>query len=743
MAAFSYWSKARTVEEIKNSYAGNIYAQDNLIALYRFDENIQINDAPNEVIVRNAAGDDFDIHLMGSPAVATYSGINGEFIGGYDQNLILTMSRTPVPVTKFAQAQDLSATLEDYVRNAQITASLYDKGNTNIITRMVPDAYLSLEEEIGTEVLQKFLYLIGRQFDQIKVAIDQFTNWNKSNYTGFDDTPDSLLRDAANFYGWDFVGNFLNHNALKYFFGKDVVQGSDLDVKLYQIKNEFWRRTLNELMHIYKTKGTRESVESLIRVYGMDQKLIKLKEYGVKPNGKIETNRINSHRSLPAFCIPSGTGDAIISDPMTDVDGFEIALHGKFYPLDPLDQPRGTICSVGPYELRYFGTAGSVTTSLALVDTISGITGAIGNVPIMDGHWWNIFATIPTPGGTLASNGFSYQFPVQFGAVISSGTISWSPGIAVQRLNEDTVVDRYAFSATYTSSTLSGTVFSSTLGHSTFTGGTFYVNEFKLYNDYLLNYEEMDAQTLDFQSYGVLDIDDLTGSLRLHWRLDDDLTIPAGVSSSDFKVFDFSGYGVSGTISSSIKADPYNPFRRFMYDYNFIAPVEYGWNENKIRVYDGSKINPNDYFAETNALALEFNLIDSLNEDISKMLATMNNWNNVLGVPANKFRENYPDLQRMRNYYFKKLEGRINFTRFADILEFFDRSFVKMIQRLLPARAIFYGEEFVIESHMLERPKVQWTYRRYSPELVPEGRITMTDRSGSFNSSAVTTISYS
>jgi hypothetical protein len=62
------------------------------------------------------------------------------------------------------------------------------------------------------------------------------------------------------------------------------------------------------------------------------------------------------------------------------------------------------------------------------------------------------------------------------------------------------------------------------------------------------------------------------------------------------------------------------------------------------------------------------------------------------------------------------------------MLEFFDRSFITMVQRLLPARAIFLGDEFVVESHMLERPKLQWNYRRQTATIVPEGSITMFTR---------------
>ena len=696
--AVSYWSKARTVDEIRNSYAGNIFAQDNLVALYRYDESIT---SGSYWIIENCAGEGLTLLSIAAPNIQVHSGTLGSFSSSL--NLHLTMSRMPIPMTKFNQTDYAGDVLEPYISNAQLSATMYDKNNTNIITRMIPEVYLELEQEVGTEVLQNFLYIIARQFDEIKVAIDQFVYWNKSNYTGYNDTPDALLKDAANFYGWDFIGNFLNHDAIKYFFGKGVVQGTDLEVKLYQVKNEFWRRTLNELSHIYKTKGTRESVEALIRVYGMDQKLVKLKEYGVKPNAQITTTRINSHRSLPAYTIRDGVAESISSLYMTGANGFTLSMHACFPHAS--SSITGTIATVGATELKYFVSSGS---SMGTIQLKSGSEiFASGSASFVDGQWWNIFITAPP-----------------------SATGGWNSAIRLQKLDEDTVVSASAFTGSSRSG-LYGTSFNVDIGHVSSSGGKFYVNEVKLYADYNLSQTEMDAQTLDFQSYGVLDIDDLTGSLRMHWRLDDDFVITSGVNPSNYKVFDFSGYGVSGTTNSSFipmtNSSSYAPFKRFLYDYNFIAPVEYGWNEDKIRVYPSSSIPPGDHFNEANALALEFNLVDALNEDISKMLATMDNWNNVLGVPANKYRDSYPDLNKFRNYYFKKLEGRINFRKFADILEFFDRSFVKMIQRLLPARAIFYGEEFVVESHMLERPKVQWAYRRYNPELVPEGIILMTD----------------
>lgn len=65
---------------------------------------------------------------------------------------------------------------------------------------------------------------------------------------------------------------------------------------------------------------------------------------------------------------------------------------------------------------------------------------------------------------------------------------------------------------------------------------------------------------------------------------------------------------------------------------------------------------------------------------------------------------------------------------FADMLEFFDRSFIDMVKKMLPHRAKFLGDEFVVESHMLERPKMQWNYRRREQELVIEGSIKVYQR---------------
>jgi hypothetical protein len=229
---------------------------------------------------------------------------------------------------------------------------------------------------------------------------------------------------------------------------------------------------------------------------------------------------------------------------------------------------------------------------------------------------------------------------------------------------------------------------------------------------------DLDDHTFNFQSFGTEDplgVDDLD----VHLRLDEALVSDgAGDASSYFDhvsvsyLASGSGFPVS---SASFDVDTL--------EYGFIASPERNWTDEHVRTFASSRVDAVRLSTPNTTLALEFNLIDALNEDISQVISTLDVWNEYVGAPANRYRDEYPDLAALRAIYFRRLAGDLNFRVFSDMLEFFDRSFVDMVRRLLPARARFVGDEFVVEGHMLERPKHQWPYRRRERDFVLEGVI--------------------
>lgn len=705
----SFWSEPRQLTDISSSFNAKLSAQKTLVGLWRFNESGSIqNDVGNNSVCVDSSG-----HRLHGRITNYYSSVRGSgSLVPYD---------SPDPILLFDAPE-----VQSLISEQQISGSTYDRNNDNIITLLLPDQFFQLEVNQNTTVLRDFVYILARQFDFMKQRIDHFVKVNRSNYGEFDQAPDALLADVAKFFGWEFTGNFLNADAFQYIVGKNVLKNlesnRELDTKLYQIKNEFWKRTLVNLMHIYKTKGTRESVESLLRAYGVNKNFVRLKEYGYMPNVGIQTFRISAEKSVPCMTFSSGsqqvtgslaaefafpflasttTGVSVYS-PLFDSSVESVETHVRFPTSSTTgltaSLPTGSIWVVTDgtndvYKLFWTRNVSSTTGTLHLTSSQGDLSLTGG---FFDGKWYNLSFVRNHSSGTFLldvrsiENDYVERDSVNFHM---SASVSASVSNAVSS-------------------------FGVLLGAVPGSSSEMWANELKVWSR-PLNGREMDDHTLNFQSYGS---DELGGisKLDLHYKLKEDVSADSDFGFI-FPIFDSSGYARDGAAEGVTPGT--NPYTRLLRSYNYIAPPDFSWNEEKVRVLDGPAVSPRDVFSDNGVVALEFNMVDALNEDISQMMSTSEGFDNHIGVSANRYRESYSDIDKMRKEYFKRLRGRLNFRVFADMLEFFDRSFVDMVRRLIPTRAIFLGEEFVVESHVLERPKLQWTYRRQQKFLVPEGSI--------------------
>lgn len=106
-------------------------------------------------------------------------------------------------------------------------------------------------------------------------------------------------------------------------------------------------------------------------------------------------------------------------------------------------------------------------------------------------------------------------------------------------------------------------------------------------------------------------------------------------------------------------------------------------------------------------LSIEFSLIDSLNRDIVTLFSTFDAIDNALGAPELIYSPDYPDLERLRDVYFNRISRKINYQDFFEFFRWFDKSLGTFIEQLVPRKTKFKGTNFVIESHMLERNKLE------------------------------------
>jgi hypothetical protein len=101
--------------------------------------------------------------------------------------------------------------------------------------------------------------------------------------------PDNLLPIIGNSLGFD-LSNPISGSLENYLEGT----GGD-EVGDKKAIASLWTKILNNLMYIYKTKGTQESINTLLNLYGYDTNSFNLTEYGGSTdehNPSVVTNNV-------------------------------------------------------------------------------------------------------------------------------------------------------------------------------------------------------------------------------------------------------------------------------------------------------------------------------------------------------------------------------------------------------------------------------------------------------------------
>ena len=146
--------------------------------------------------------------------------------------------------------------------------------------------------------------------------------------------------------------------------------------------------------------------------------------------------------------------------------------------------------------------------------------------------------------------------------------------------------------------------------------------------------------------------------------------------------------------------------------------------ENKIRIrswesYEnvekyGGEVGPvyevpvNEEGSDDMRFGIEISAVKGLDEDIIRMFSDYRSMDNAIGSPTNLFDENYPDLDDMRDIYFNRLTGKIDIRNVFLFSKWFEENIGNLIEQVLPANTRYFGTNFVVESHMLERHRARY-----------------------------------
>lgn len=252
-----------------------------------------------------------------------------------------------------------------------------------------------------------------------------------------------------------------------------------------------------------------------------------------------------------------------------------------------------------------------------------------------------------------------------------------------------------------------------------------------------LTQNEAKEHAKNFTSLGVEDplknfgfSHEVTGSFE-RLRLDVSTDQPALTAdvSGNLSLVDFSQQFKLDGPSGVSRARGFEPSKQIIkperFDFSAISYlIDEPSSENKVRIAgmtEGVNIATYDTLpapiyeipqaAEPNddvRFAIEFSTAQALNEDIMKLFATMRSLDNAIGSPNAMFSEEYHDLRQLREIYFNRLTGNVNYTSFFEFFRWLDESFDVIVEGLIPKKTNYLGFNMVIEGHTLERSRVPY-----------------------------------
>ena len=598
-----------------------------------------------------------------------------------------------------------------YYQDLLEQAEIYDKFNTYKLKDTIPT---HIQNSDNNEEFMLFVNMIAQHFDIIWTYINNLTSTKTREEHPKDGMPNDLLYHVASSMGF----NLLNGNSAKelwrYALGvdSDGIAAQDATVtgiaslSNNNITKEIWRRIVNNLPYILKSKGTSRSVKALLTCFGIPSTVLTIKEYG-GPSTFTDEDHFPEyvhdvyHKAWNANGLTTLTlPNAIIADTLE----FRFKTDNNYtyeYGIDYTIFTAGAATKLDLTRENNYTNLGKIT-----YDDGYGTIIEVGNLEIFDNSWHLI---------TIDQNQSSYVTTLKatktlYGKkiYINSGSDN---GIGWPLFNSGDFIS-----------------FSNTIGSSTSFKG--HIHEIRLWsgslNDATLIEHSLSPNTYTYNVdiYALhtgFEAADPYKHLLQRFTLSDD----------NFKDGNkFYSCHPNQTINNSgsyelgyIEVSDTNNFVLEGFEETYYTPSpSLGGSSlytNKVRIESSSldvnkrlntktrieKSSYDRYSLDSNKVGVYFSPQTQINNDIFNQLGYFE-IDDYIGDPGDAYKEKYPALINFATQYWKKYENRNDFEAYFRALEIYDFTLFKYIKQLLPYRANpILG--LVVEPNVLERSRVR------------------------------------
>lgn len=632
------------------------------------------------------------------------------------------------------------------------SASLYDQLNSNRLANSIP---LSIREDDENSQYVLFVDMIAHHFDILWSYVHNLNNKLSRDEHPRLGIPSELLQSVAKSFGFDLYAGYKMKDLWTYKLGTSIsgsfqTTGSLASKASENATTEIWRRIVNNIPYLLRTKGTKRAISAVMNTYGIPQTLISVKEFGgpavTGEDAALIDDRFNYAldfddaapyivtRRNYVFTTPSGNYSeppgtiAVRIKPAYAHTGAILTFQSgsldreAYWSLSM--EPTGSFSGSANYGRLKF----SMVTGSALTDVSSSLSGYF---PLYDGDWWNIMITPDTP---VTSSSVPYTTvittKIQKASDYIAGKVIHSSSIPFNLSVQSGAINRNWINWCPADITFSGSIYIGTnRGTTGVPGAGAYSGSMQAYKEYSerINQSTFDYHTLNPAAYRGNNPTSSYYTLTKYYPFGVDglrfIHVSGSIISSSSPQYTRINFGSGSVVKNYDYAIAYD-FRTVTYNYidneerfYTYGPESFGSSvrSQKIR-FDSSILKGNlspdtnvarsirtNTSADTNKVVVAFSPQDQINNDIYNHIGAVD-LDSYFGLPSYQYEYEYTKLRKFSEEYWKKYPNKSNINEYIRVFSLFDLSFFEMIKQMFPARVNLVSG-ILIEPSILEKSK--------------------------------------
>jgi len=258
---------------------------------------------PNNEVTDQIFNDDFDEiedFLLNRNAAIKYT---AKFVyPDYDDSGKYTLYTKYVtwPINAYWNLSIEGSKFTKYLEVLQEISEKLDEYKTNLISRFLITGSFK-DFDTSDQKIEKILQIYGRSFDEVKKFIDALANINSVNYKTGNDIPSQLLSNLSKTLGMDSnISPISNDDFLKSVFNSDSTQiysGQKTPSTPTELNYQYYKNLILNSAYMFRTKGTRKSLEYVMRFIGAPDALLEMNEVIYVADSKISIDDFNQQYS--------------------------------------------------------------------------------------------------------------------------------------------------------------------------------------------------------------------------------------------------------------------------------------------------------------------------------------------------------------------------------------------------------------------------------------------------------------